>query len=62
MPKVSLVFEEYLILDRLNVMLVNGCPLSSTEKTEVLNYLLSRSKTTIDHFVEKEVRKIKNIL
>lgn len=48
MPKVSLAFEEYVILDRLNVMLVNGLPLSSKEKEEVLNYLLTRSKTTIN--------------
>lgn len=58
-PKVSLVFEEYQILDRLNVMLVNGCPLSSTEKKEVLNYLLSRSKTTIDQ-LKKQLSIIKN--
>ena len=47
MPKVSLAFEEYLILDRLNVMLVNGLPLNNEEKQDVLKYLLSRSKTTI---------------
>lgn len=48
MPKVSLDFEEYLVLDRLNVMLVNGAPLINEEKEEVLKYLLSRPKTTIN--------------
>lgn len=48
MPKVSLAFEEYVILDRLNVMLVNGLPLSNEEKEEIFNYLLTRSKTTIN--------------
>lgn len=47
MPKVSLVFEECLVLDRLNVMLVNGNPLSLEDKMKVLEYLLSRPKTTI---------------
>ena len=48
MPKASLDFELYLILDRLNVMLVNGLPLIGQEKEKALNYILSRSKTTIE--------------
>ena len=47
MPKVSLAFEKFLILDKLNVMKVNGESLKFEEKEEVMNYLLSRSKTTI---------------
>lgn len=60
MPKVSLAFEEYLILDRLNVMLVNGAPLNNIEKKETLTYLLSRSKTTIDQ-LKKYLSITKNV-
>ena len=60
MPKVALAFEEYLILDRLNIMLVNGAPLSKLEKKEVLEFLLSRSKTTIEQ-LKKQLAIIKNI-
>lgn len=59
MPRVSLSFEEYLILDRLNVMLVNGAPLTGTEKEEVFNYILSRPKTTTDQ-LRKQLSIIKN--
>lgn len=48
MPKASLSFEKFVILDKLNPMKVNGEPLIGSEKQEVLKYLLSRSKTTIN--------------
>lgn len=47
MPKVALTFEKYVILDKLNVMKVNGETLSILEKEEVVNYILSRPKTTL---------------
>ncbi len=47
MPRTSLIFEEYLILDRLNVMLVNGSFLKQDEKDDLLNFILKNKKTTI---------------
>lgn len=48
MPKSSLIFEKYVILDKLNPMKVNGESLSYEEKCEVFTYLLSRPKTTLN--------------
>ena len=46
MPKASLDYEEYIILDRLNRIEVNDKELSGKEKENVLEYILSRGKTT----------------
>lgn len=47
LPKVSLYYEKYLILDRLNSLQVNGSKLTKDEKNNCLNYILKRKKTTI---------------
>lgn len=57
LPKVSLCYEEYLVLDSLNKMMLNGQFLSPSVKESVLKYILSRSKTTIGNiktFLKKE--------
>lgn len=48
LPKTSLYYEKYLVLDRLNKMQVNGDYLSASEKNDVLNFILSRKTTTIE--------------
>lgn len=48
MPKASLTFERFMILDKLNVLKVNGESLIDKEKEVVINYLLSRQKTTVE--------------
>lgn len=48
LPKTSLYYEKYLVLDRLNKMQVNGDYLSYSEKNDVLNFILSRKTTTIE--------------
>lgn len=48
LPKASLLYEEFMILDRLNVMMVNGAFLNFESKQKVLSYILSRKKTTIN--------------
>lgn len=48
LPKTSLYYEKYLVLDRLNKMQVNGDYLSASEKNDVLKFILSRKTTTIE--------------
>lgn len=48
LPKTSLYYEKYLVLDRLNKMQVNGDYLSASEKNDVLNFILSHKTTTIE--------------
>lgn len=47
MPKASLNFEKFLILDKLNVLKVNGESLVGKEKQLILDFILSRPKTTL---------------
>ena len=49
LPKSSLTFETFLILEKLNVMMVNGDYLSFSEKEEVYQYIISsgKDKTTL---------------
>lgn len=48
LAKASLSFESYLILDKLNVMMVNGNYLTPKEKEDLYQHILSRSKTTLN--------------
>ena len=48
LPKTSLYYEKYLVLDRLNKMQVNGDYLSASEKNDVFKFILSRKTTTIE--------------
>ena len=48
MPKTSLYYEKYLVLDRLNKMQVNGDYLNASEKNDVLNFILSRKTNPIE--------------
>ena len=50
-PKSSLDYEEYIILDRLNKILVNDHELSGKDKEDVLSYILSNGKTTKKNLV-----------
>lgn len=59
MPKKALAYEDYLIYDRLNVLLVNGEYLSLQEKEKIYHYLISRPKTTLDQ-LKKELAKWHN--
>jgi len=47
MPRASLLYEEYQILDRLNVMRINGNTLNKSDKDEIYKFILGRNKTTI---------------
>ena len=60
MPKSSLLYEKFLILDRLNAMEVNGSLLSYKEKEEVFRYIISRNKTTISN-LKSYLKKIYNL-
>ena len=59
LPRSSLIYEEYIILDRLNTMLVNGAKLSFEEKKQLFRFIHESSKTSIDK-VKKFLSKIKN--
>ena len=64
-PKSSLDYEEYIILDRLNKIQVNGHELTGDEKKEVLDYILGRGKTTkanlVHHLAIVRNRKLDDI-
>lgn len=49
LPKTSLLYQEYMILDKLNVLQVNGAKLNLDEKTKIYNYITSRNKTTLSN-------------
>lgn len=53
LPKVSLVYEKYLALERLNKMQVNGNYLNHKDKIDLLNYVLGNSNTTIENIRKK---------
>ena len=53
LPKVSLVYEKYLALERLNKMQVNGNYLNHSDKMDLLNYVLGNSNTTIENIRKK---------
>ncbi len=47
LPKVSLIFEEFMIRDRLNTMILNGALLTNETKSLIYEYIISRNKTTV---------------
>ncbi len=47
LPKVSLIFEEFMIRDRLNTMILNGALLTNETKYLIYEYIISRNKTTV---------------
>lgn len=47
LPKVSLIFEEFMIRDRLNTMILNGVLLTNETKSLIYEYIISRNKTTV---------------
>ena len=49
MPKSSLLYEEFIIRDRLNVMTVNGNTLDGEIKQSIYNEIINRNKTTVDN-------------
>lgn len=57
LPKSSLVYEEYLVLDRLNKMVVNGSELDLKTKVALLNNLILRKPKTTFNDIEKYLKK-----
>lgn len=49
LPKSSLLYQEYMILDKLNVMNVNGSRLTLEEKKKIYDYISLRNKTTLSN-------------
>lgn len=47
LPKSSLLYEEYMILDRLNTMIVNGERLNHELKDKLYKEIISKKKTTL---------------
>jgi len=49
LPKASLLYQEYMILDKLNALQVNGAKLNLDEKAKIYNFISSRNKTTLNN-------------
>ena len=53
--KSSLLYQEYMIRDRLNALQVNGEYLKGEEREELFNFIYRRSKTTVED-IKKELK------
>lgn len=47
LPQASIYYQDYIVLDRLNPMQINGNRITPELKEELLNFIFSRSKTSI---------------
>lgn len=67
LPKSSLYYEEYMVLDRLNALVINGNHINNELKLKLYNYIICRKSTTINQlkgFISKEYPeyKVKDIV
>ncbi len=60
MPKKALAYEDFLIYNRLNTLMVNGNYLSTQDKKQFYEYIISRPKTTLEQ-LKKEIAKRENM-
>lgn len=60
LPKSSLIYEDYMIYDRINNLIINGAKVAKNEKKDIYNYIIGRNKTTVAN-LKKFLSKTKNI-